>query len=248
MVRSECKSKSKSKSKPQTTSRLTHLSCTYLLDIYLNPHVSKAESYAKSRLRNQPSVFSTLDKSDHRRRRRFIGQAINEKSMREFEPIMMSQVDIFLAQLLENKPGRKGAVIDITPRCQRLGIDVVGLLAFGYPFKTQTEEKLRFIPLAMASLNSRLNLFMTWPTFHKVDPGIQWLFKERIERFRGALITMIQTRMALPKDAKYDLYSIVANEEKIDQVEQDGLRSSELWAEAGVFFTAGKLTPQVCYI
>ena len=209
-----------------------------MIDIYLNPHVSKSRFYANARMRNTPSVFTAVDKADHRRRRRVVGQAISERSMREFEPTMVSQVDVFLAQLLRSS--QRGEAVEMTSRCKWLAIDVIGLLAFGCHWNTQTEEALRFIPKAMATINPRMHLFMTWPAFHVVDPGVQWLFQSRVNRFRAVLARMISDRMALPRDAKHDLYSFVASEEKVGAIQQEGLRGSEIWGEAGVFITAGK--------
>lgn len=127
------------------------------LDIYLNPRVAKAWIYANSRFRSTPSVFTALDRADHRRRRRVVGQAISERSMREFEPTMMSQIDIFLAQLLRSS--QQEQVVEMTSRCKYLAMDVIGLLAFGYYWKTQTEETLRLLPRAFAALNPRVYLF-----------------------------------------------------------------------------------------
>lgn len=128
----------------------------------------------------------------------------------------------------------------MTSRCRWLAADVIGLLAFGCSWNTQTEEALRIVPRAFASLNPRVYLFMNWPKTHKVDPGVQWLVRERIEKFRRTLAGMIADRMALPRDAKHDLFSFVASDERIEQAQQDGIRKSEIWGEAGIFVNAGK--------
>lgn len=202
--------------------------------------MAKARIYANARFRSTPSVFTALDREDHRRRRRVVGQAISERSMREFESTMMSQIDVFLVQLLRSS--QQEEAVEMTSRCKYLAMDVIGLLAFGCSWKTQTEETLRLLPRAFASLNPRVYLFMNWPKTHKIDPGVQWLVRERIEEFRRILAGMISDRMALPRDAKHDLYSFVASDERIDQAQQEGIRKSEIWGEAGVFVNAGKFT------
>lgn len=83
---------------------------------------------------------------------------------------------------------------------------------------------------------------MNWPKIHKIAPGVQWLVREHIEQFRRILAGIISDRMALPRDARHDLYSFVANEERIDKAQQEGIRKSEIWGEAGVFVNAGKFT------
>lgn len=185
-----------------------------------------------------PSVFTALDRTDHRRRRKAVGQAISERSMREFEPTMITQIDVFLAQLL--RASQQDEVVEMTSRCKYLAMDVIGLLAFGSSWKTQTEETLRILPRVFASLNPRVYLFMTWPKTHNIDPGMQWLVKKRIEKFRGILTGIISDRMALPINSRHDLFSFVANDEKIDQAHQDGIRQSEIWGEASIFVNAGK--------
>lgn len=158
--------------------------------------------------------------------------------MREFELTMMTQIDVFLAQIL--RASQQDEVVEMASRCKYLAMDIIGLLAFGSSWKTQTEETLRILPRAFASLNPRVYLFMTWPKTHNIDPGVQWLVKERIEKFRGILTGIISDRMALPIDSKHDLFSFVANDERIDQAQQEGIRKSEIWGEAGVFVNAGK--------
>lgn len=151
---------------------------------------------------------------------------------------MISQIDVFLAQLL--RASQQDEVVEMTSRCKYLAMDVIGLLAFGASWKTQTEDTLHILPRAFASLNPRVYLFMNWPKTHKIDPGVQWLVRERIEKFRRILAGMIADRMALPIDAKHDLFSFVANDERVDQAQQEGIRKSEIWGEAGVFVNAGK--------
>ncbi|KAH8882880.1 cytochrome P450 [Thozetella sp. PMI_491] len=220
--------------------RLVFNTLTALQDIYLNPLISKPQIYAFARFKSTPSVFTELGKADHRRRRKAVGQAISDRSMREFEPTMISQIDIFLMQLLRSS--QRGQVVEMSSRCKWLGMDIIALLAFGSSWKTQTEETFRICPRAFAALNNRVYLFMNWPRTHKIDPGVQWLAKGHIEKFRRILAGMISDRMALPRDAMPDLFSFVASDETIDQAQQEGIRKSEIWGEAGVFVNAGGTT------
>lgn len=224
----------------QAPDRLVFNTLTAAHDIYLDPQIAKAWIYANARFRSTPSVFTATDKADHRRRRRVVGQAVSERSAREFEPTMISQIDVFLAQIL--RASQQDEIVDMTSRCKYLAMDVIGLLAFGVSWRTQTEEALRILPRAFASLNPRVYLFMNWPKTHKIDPGVQWLVKERVEKFRRILAAMIAERMALPIDAKHDLFSFVASDERVDQAQQEGIRKSEIWGEAGVFVNAGGTT------
>lgn len=158
--------------------------------------------------------------------------------MRNFEPTIVSQIQIFLAQILH--ASQQDEVVEMTSRCKWLAMDIIGLLAFGSPWKTQTEEALRVIPKVYASINPRVYLFMNWPKTQSIDPVVQWLVRERVGKFRRILAGMISDRMALPIDAKQDLFSFVASDESIDQAQQEGVRKSEIWGEASVFVNAGK--------
>ncbi|CAJ2500518.1 Uu.00g033710.m01.CDS01 [Anthostomella pinea] len=75
------------------------------------------------------SIINAIDKDQHRRKRKFIGPALTERSMRTFGPIMAAQIGLFLKQQLYSA-SHTGTPVDMTERCQRIGVDVVGLLAF----------------------------------------------------------------------------------------------------------------------
>ncbi|KAI0503176.1 hypothetical protein F5B22DRAFT_630221 [Xylaria bambusicola] len=53
--------------------------------------------------------------------------------MRDFEPMMMEQVDIYIQQLIVLSRGSKP--VNMSDRCKYFGIDVIGYLAFGYDLK-----------------------------------------------------------------------------------------------------------------
>ncbi|KAH7313899.1 cytochrome P450 [Stachybotrys elegans] len=222
--------------------RLSFNTITALKDIYLNPNVTKARTYVGSRMNNKASLFNFIDKNEHRKSRKMVGSALSDMSLRKFEPTMMQQIDIFLERLLQSCKDGPSQVVDMTPCCQRLGVDIVGHLAFGYALNTQAETTHRFIPEAMNGLSARLNLLMTWPSLRKLDGGVQWLFKKRVERFRGVLRHMIDTRMAMPRNAKHDLYFFAAGDGSTNTEEEDDLRNTQIWAEGGIFFTAGGST------
>lgn len=155
--------------------------------------------------------------------------------MRTFEPVMNSQVDIFLREIL--KSAQKGEVVDMSPRCQRLAADVICHLGFGYPLSTQTEDTNRPLLEAFTQVNARIALYMNWPATSKLlDPLIKWLAQKPSEDFRRSIQNMVEARMALDKDAKHDLYKLALSDKKGDD---EGLLQSELWAEAVFFITAG---------
>ncbi|XDG07561.1 hypothetical protein ABKA04_007176 [Annulohypoxylon sp. FPYF3050] len=135
--------------------------------------------------------------------------------MHTFEPTMVKQTNIFLAQLL--KSSRNSSPVDMTDKTRRLGMDIAGLLGFGYDLGLQVNDENEFM-LTM--------LDMMTP---KISSG-----KIR-EKYLGMMENIVTTRMSEGKHARHDLYSIVAD--ALD-AEYGGLRQSELWAEANFFLTA----------
>lgn len=151
---------------------------------------------------------------------------------------MKSQVDIFLRQLLPST--QTGEVVVVSPLMLRLAADVICHLGFGYPLSTLTEETKRPLLDAFGMASGRVALYMNWPATAKVlDPLIAWLGKKACEDFRIAIQNMVESRMALPKDAKHDLYKVALSDKKGEET----LLESELWAEAVFFITAGKYCP-----
>ncbi|KAI1142469.1 cytochrome P450 [Hypoxylon sp. FL0543] len=158
--------------------------------------------------------------------------------MRLFEPTMALQIDVFLRQLLASS--QKGEVVNMTVRCQRLGADVIGLLAFGYELNTQTEDTNRIIPAAMKSTSYRISLYMAWPAISFVDPVLLWFGRKQIPKFYQELRKMIGRRMSMPKDAAHDLYAVASGE--ITPTGDKGLQGTDLWSEASFFVMAGGMT------
>ncbi|KAI1265338.1 cytochrome P450 [Xylariaceae sp. FL1019] len=183
-------------------------------------------------------MFNALDKKVHSHKRRVLGQLLSERSMRSFEPIMQQQIDVFLRQNFAS--GRKGEVINMTTRCQRLSADIIGLLAFGYELKTQTGDANIIVPAAMKSTSYRINLYMAWPNISLIHPLIQWLGRRRSQIFYQTLRKMIAWRMNMPKDVAHDLYAVASGD--ITPNGEKGLQNTELWSEASFFVMAGGMT------
>ncbi|KAI0383703.1 cytochrome P450 [Hypomontagnella monticulosa] len=222
--------------------RLVFNTVTALNDIYNNSRVVKGRAYALTRQeRTNANVFNSTDKAEHRRKRKIIGPIISERSMHAFEPVMSAEVDIFLQLLLQSS--RKREVVDMTERCERLGVDVVGQLAFGYALNSQREPTHRAVVEGIKSRSARGSLYMLWSTLSYFDPVIDLIFpptwRADMDSFHRSLRTMIGTRMALPKDAKHDFYAQASGEIAPGE---PGMPGKELWAEAALFIAAGGST------
>jgi cytochrome P450 len=178
-----------------------------------------------------------LDNRDHRRRRQAIGQVLSDRTLRQFEPIMSAQIDIFLRQLLVHS--QQGEVINMTLVTKRLAMDIVGHLAFGCDLNTQTEVTNRFIIDVMGKQLYMANLYFTWPSLRIFLPIIRWLLKKKALTFYKAIHKMIVTRQAEPKNEKPDFYSFAIGHNEIGD---EGLHHSEFFSEAIFFILAGGST------
>jgi cytochrome P450 len=207
-------------------------------DIYKNDRTTKPQAYmALGPGLTTYNIFTAVDNDLHRARRQLIGQVLTEKSMRTFEPTMIEQVDIFIQNLqvesVKSKP------VNISKKVRQLGINIAAILAFGYDLRLQTDDENQFIQTVLDSGTWASNVSLQYPLIRKLHLGILMmlpLFKLR-ENYLGLLETMINSRTALPNDAKHDLYSFVAS---AFASEAGGLRKSDLWSEANLFLSAGQ--------
>ena len=181
----------------------------------------------------------------HRQRRRLIGPALNDRSVRVFEPTIIEQVDIFIQELAVSHSGR---TIDVTERVNRLGVDIISLLSFGFPLKSQTSEEYRFLTEVMAESNRRMNVYMQIPMIpkYRIQRYINLIWKKSFEKFLRLLDLMIKNRMSEDVHAKYDVYSFLADALKTD--EGKNFRAHDLWMEALLFIIAGKITARFVVI
>ncbi len=193
---------------------------------------------------NVHSVFTVLDKVQHRLKRRLIGQALNERGMRLFEPVILEQINVFIQQLSQSCTGSEP--INMSPLVRYLTLDIICLLSFGYPLRTQEKMDYRFVSDGIVAGNYFQNMKLQCPllTQIRMTETLQYLRNIRGQRepYRQVVKMLIGSRMAEDKNAKEDLFSMVA-----DQINTGGpnsLQTSELWAEAIFLFAAGWSHPK----
>ncbi len=202
-------------------------------DIHRNGHITKSRVYLTSvKEPNAFNLFNAIDQDFHRSRRQLVAPVVNDKSMRMFEPTMIEQVDISIQELAPSSQSREPRYIDMTARCKYLGMDIFGLLAFGYHLRLQSEEPNRFIIDTLKASNYLLNLKMQQPLLARLNLDI-FLYLRAILRGRSYLSTiekMTKARMSQDEHAQRDFFSFVTNEIKTSR---DGkVWGSAIWAEA----------------
>ncbi|KAF2968911.1 hypothetical protein GQX73_g4658 [Xylaria multiplex] len=223
--------------------RLVFNTITALQDIYLNPRVNKGRAYRYASLEGQENLLSTLDRQRHRQKRKVYGRLLSERALYAFEPTLRTETSVFLRQLLA--AAETGATVNMTPVCERLLIDVSGLLAFGHALETQVKDDNRFLPRAIMGRMALGNVFVAWPTLSTIGLRklVVWWNKAKFDAFRALLMRIISTRVALPRDAKYDFYSIASTEAGKENERSPTPESTrELWSEATFLVPAGGMT------
>ncbi|KAI0849729.1 cytochrome P450 [Daldinia vernicosa] len=215
--------------------RLLFNSVTAFRSIYQNDdRITKSFTYELLTRNKVYSVFNTLDRDLHRAKRKLVGHAFSERSIRSFEPALIPQVDIYLKQLLQSSR----QPVNMTQKLGHLAIDIVAQLALGYDLETQTSEGHRFFPKAMTLSFFVSNISHHFPIFHKVHTNMvfDYIFYATRERFIRVIEKMVRSRLALDTHAKPDFFSSVAHALPNEAVKT---RDSVIWKEAMVFLVAG---------
>lgn len=154
--------------------------------------------------------------------------------MRIFEPTMLVRIDQLHEKL--SAASDSGTSVNMSDLSVYLALDIIGDLAFGYPFNTQTEETNRFIPEVFHTITGAINNIMQMrmvKPFHLV--GLALSIKQ-MKKFRQAMGNMVAQRIAKDKHAVHDFYSVAATE--MGGV-GDEFFKTEFWPEAGNFLVAG---------
>jgi cytochrome P450 len=165
-----------------------------------------------------------------------VGEALSDRSLRQFEPTLLEQVDTFVK--LIGKAAKTSSPVNMTPSSRHLGFDTIGQLGFGYDLKLQTDEEHHFLKKAIVFSNFRINLSMQYPPLIDFRPDylVTLLPNSIRKRLLAVVEKMIAARLAQPIDAKHDLLSFIAPKLETDLKE---IQKSDLWPEAVFFFGAG---------
>ncbi|KAI1116258.1 cytochrome P450 [Nemania sp. NC0429] len=221
----------------QGPNKLVFSTATAAQEIYRTDKTTKPKAYmALGPGLKTYNVFTATDNRLHRQRRQLVGQILTDRSMRSFEPTMIKQVDIFLKNLLVSV--QNSEPFDMTEQSRRLGLDISGLLAFGYDLQLQTNEESRFMLTMITAGTFWSSVFLQYPGARRFSLALIAVkaFRQLREPYLALVQRMIKTRLAEKVDAKHDLFSRVAPALNVEG--ENGLRDSELWAEANLFLTA----------
>ncbi|KAF2793401.1 cytochrome P450 [Melanomma pulvis-pyrius CBS 109.77] len=215
----------------QGPNKLVFNSVAAIHDIYQNERLLKAQAYLVTQISPKIfNLFNVIDRKLHRTKRRIIGQGLNERAMRKFQPVMMQQVNVFLRRLVQ--ASKDDTVVDMTELSAHLSLDISVELGFGYNLGLQTDEKNRWIVNAISTSNWRINLYIQWPFLKSlnVEKLLLPFLLPRVLQYHRLVRDMIKSRSAIAEHAKPDLFSFVSGYK--DPETGESLSPRELWSES----------------
>lgn len=148
---------------------------------------------------------------------------------------MSDSVNIFLQQLLISS--KAGTAANISERCAYLSFDIIGQLAFGHMFNTQTEDTNRFISSTFHTLVWRINTVMQQPLLRIPQFIAIMLDLKAFKKLQLAIRGVLDERLAKEKDEIHDFYSIASKEGNFGPE----FFRTKMWPESANFLIAGKL-------
>ncbi|KAI0016812.1 cytochrome P450 [Xylariomycetidae sp. FL0641] len=216
--------------------------------IYENDRLVKSHHYLLTLgFTGVTNVWSEVNQAAHRRKRRLISPGLSERAMRAFEPTLQSQIDIFLRQLLLSSSSSPAVAVDISERSQRLTLDVMGHLAFGYALGTQTTAAHRALGRGVRASSAHQNVLLQWPRLRSrlLAFPLHCLTYLRQRRAFRLVEHMIRVRMAAAAAAAaeggkgHDFFAQVVGNYSGDISD---FRLSDIWSESLFLIPAGSDT------
>ncbi|KAH8728260.1 cytochrome P450 [Phaeosphaeriaceae sp. PMI808] len=222
----------------QGPNKLVFNSANAIYAIYQNERILKSEAYLVTQIAPKIfNLFNVVDRDLHRTKRRIVGQGLSDRATRQFEPVMMGQIDTFLRLLL--KSHQDGKPREMSEACKLLGFDISVELGFGYNLKLQSGAENRWMVEAMSTSNWRINLYIQWPSLKKLNLEKVFLpiLLPKVLRYHRLVKKMVTSRRAEEKHARPDLFSFISDYK--DPESGQKLSSRELWSESTFLIPAG---------
>jgi len=212
-------------------------------DIYQNDRLSKARNYLVTRGVGHDSVFSALDKKLHSHKRKIVGRAVSEKSMREFEPIMMQHIDTLIDQL--DKDSQEDQSTNMTTYIKRFGFDVVSDLAFGESLNLLTNDAHRWVVEWVEMLEVQVNTHLQAPTIKWTGIDIPLFIMTLLRKIKFVKIIqgLMNRRIERGRHDREDFFAFMMDSK--DPFTGKDTTMPEFLEEALFFFPAGTTSPVV---
>lgn len=198
-------------------------------------------------VRGASNTHTTIDPDIHRQKRRAIGPAFTEQSLRDFEPTVWRQVETFQAQLrsfvpLDDANAGWSAPINMAAACRHFTLDTIGAFAFGRSLDLQTKVENRGMIDAMRAAMYVTGIVYNYP---KLKPwGLSKWIKVKggwTQQQWGALTKcLIEERLSRSVDARADMFAFALGGKHGSDVK---IPLDDLWVEARLALLAGEYLP-----
>ncbi|KAI0018793.1 cytochrome P450 [Xylariomycetidae sp. FL0641] len=228
----------------QGPSKLVFNSVQALNDIYKNELVTKSHAY---RLALRPpgvsGLIDTMDRSLHRQKRKLAVRVLNERSLRDFEPTMLAQVDILIQQFFIACQGPEPAAVNVAEKFKYFTMDVMGHLALSYPLKLQTKVENRFMIDSTGTFF--FNLAFQLPALTSISRLLSRIRGEVVwgREYLEVIEKMARTRLREGQCVKQDL-AYMSDSGRLS--ESDDLWLEEILTEAIFVLSAGSDSVSAC--
>lgn len=187
------------------------------------------------------NVFSAVDKSVHRHKRKVISQGLSDQSLRAFEPMALKEVDIFVEKLLKTTADQVwSAPIDMTQCCKYIGYNIMGLFGFGQSFNLQEKTDNHFLMDAVLATSKKAAVHIHYPALAKLqlEKLLARKTMEMRDKYLKLMAYLVKSRLEAGKNAHNDLFSFLIDAK--DPETGEGFTKSELWTESRFLLIAGK--------
>lgn len=213
------------------------------LEIYHSKNVQKAYGYATmAPAPGAYNIFTAIDKSVHRHKRRVLNQGFSDQCLRAFEPMILNEIDIFVREFSKSQlTGQEWShPIDMTKCCRHIGYDIMGDFGFGQSFELQEKTENRFLMDAVVATSKKAAVYLHYPALAKLH--LEKLLARRTlwmrEKYLRLMSRLVKSRLEADKNLHNDLFSFLV--EAKDPETGEGFTESELWAESRFLLIAGK--------
>lgn len=190
---------------------------------------------------NVQSIFSAIDERTHRVQQDLIRYALDGRAVKVFEPVILTQVDIYLKHLFECSQGPEPRVINMTDRFNYLTLDVVCLLVFGRSLDTQTAPEFRFVKDEILAENYFRNLKLQFPILTQLGIARLWRFVRDVrgrQNYRKLEEKLVNSYAIQYEPKNTDLYSTIARSMNTKRV-QNHTQIRTSWAQVFPFLSMG---------
>ncbi|PIG83070.1 cytochrome P450 [Aspergillus arachidicola] len=219
---------------------------TGLKEIYAySKSFQKSAAYG-AMVHRAPNTLTLIDKKQHGRKRRIIGQGFGDAALRGFEGTIMSLVRKFCDELAKDisggKVGEWSSPQNMGKWSNYLTFDIMSSIIFGESFDLIGSPKNREIVKCIEDSNVRTGVLSQAGELstRRLD---RWLFPQAIQG-RNAFIRfvniLLKKRMSAKPLKRHDAFSFLLD--AVDPETQQGFTPAEIGAESTTMIVAGSDT------